>query len=74
MRWQAKYARLYANGLMQLARGEAEEASKTYAKVCNELALLVHLRPTVFDHRHMAIAAKRVLSPNKSYSEVLIEE
>jgi hypothetical protein len=74
MRWQIKYAKLYANGMIHLATGNADEASKSYVRICNELALLFHLRPTVFDHRHMTIAAKRVLSPKKSYSQVLIEE
>jgi hypothetical protein len=74
MRWQTKYAKIYATGMIHLANGNADEASKCYVRVCNELALLGHLRPTAFDHRHMTIAAKRVLSPNKSYSAVLIEE
>ena len=74
MRWQIKYAKIYAEGMIHLARGNADEASKSYVKICHELALLFHLRPTVFDHRHMTIAAKRVLSPKKSYSQVLIEE
>ena len=74
MRWQIKFAKIYAEGAIHLAKGESDEASKSYVKICNELALLVHLRPTVFDHRHMTIAAKRVLSPKKSYSQVLIEE
>ena len=74
LRWHAKYARLYAQGMIHLANGNNDEASKCYVKICNELALLFHLRPTAFDHRHMAIAAKIVLSPKKAYNDVFIDE
>ena len=74
LKWHKKYVKLYAKGLSQIALDDTEGASKTYVKLCNETALLGHLRPTMFDHRHMTIAARRAISPQKRYSEVMIEE
>ena len=74
LKWHKIYVRLYTKGLQQIAVDDKEESAKTYVKLCNEMALLGHLRPTMFDHRHMTIAARRAFSPTKRYSEIMIDE
>ena len=74
LKWHKTYVRLYTKGLQQIAVDDKENSAKTYAKLCNETALLGHLRPTMFDHRHMTIAARRAISPQKRYSEIMIDE
>ena len=74
LKWHKKHVRLFTKGLQYIAVDDKENAGKMYVKLCNEMALLGHLRPTLFDHRHMTIAARRAISPNKRYSEIMIDE